>query len=183
LSGDWARDVLRFWFETLKPQAWFHTDPTVDAEIRVRFLGLHERLKTTPPEPEDAETALAAVIVFDQFPRNLFRGRPEAYATDALALGLARAAIAAGLDRGLEDRERMFLYMPFHHSEDRADQQRSVELFATLDVPGALQSAQGHKAVVDRFGRFPHRNAALGRVSTPEEIEHLKHPAGFEKQK
>jgi uncharacterized protein (DUF924 family) len=121
-----------------------------------------------------APTAVAAAIVFDQFPRNMFRGAAQAYATDALARAVARAALSAGLDRGLPDPERQFLYMPLQHSEDPADQQRSVALFSGLAIPGARRDAEAHRAVIDRFGRFPHRNAALGRASTPAEIEHLR---------
>jgi uncharacterized protein (DUF924 family) len=181
MENDWVDDVRRFWFEALKPGAWFRTDPRVDGEIRDRFLGLYEQLKASPPEPADARTAVAAVVVLDQFPRNLFRDRPEAFASDAQALAVARLALAAGLDRGLPERERMFLYMPLQHSEDARDQQRSVELFATLAVPGARASAEKHKAIIDRFGRFPHRNAALGRASTPDEVLHLKRASGFRK--
>jgi len=130
----------------------------------------------------DARTALAAAVVFDQFPRNMHRGTAEAYATDPLARDLARAALAAGLDRGLSDPERQFLYMPFQHSEDPADQQRSVALFSSLAIPGARRTAEAHKALIDRFGRFPHRNAILGRAPTPEELAHLQtRRAGFEK--
>jgi uncharacterized protein (DUF924 family) len=182
MREDWVDDVLGFWFGELRPAAWWRADPAVDAEIRRRFLSLWERLSAGLPELGDAHAAVAAVIVLDQFPRNLFRGRPEAYAADALALEVARAALAAGLDRGLTDPERQFLYMPFQHSEDRDDQRRSVELFSGLTVDGAARSAMEHQGIVDRFGRFPHRNAVLGRASTPDEVEHLrKSRAGFEK--
>jgi uncharacterized protein (DUF924 family) len=178
----WVDQVHGFWFGELRPRAWFRTDPKLDGEIRHRFLGLWTALQAAAPVPGDARTAVAAAIVFDQFPRNMFRGTPQAYATDALAREVARAALAAGLDRGLTAPERQFLYMPFQHSEDGADQQRSVELFAGLAIPGERRSAEAHKALIDRFGRFPHRNAVLGRASTPEELEHLRATqAGFEK--
>jgi uncharacterized protein (DUF924 family) len=182
MPDEWVDDVHRFWFGALRPRDWFRTDAKLDAEIRRRFLWLWAGLKAAPPVLRDARTAVAAAVVFDQFPRNLFRGTPEAYATDPLALEVARAAIDLGLDHGLPDPERQFLYMPLQHSEDRGDQQRSVELFASLAVPNARRTAEAHKALIDRFGRFPHRNAVLGRESTPEETEHLRTTrAGFEK--
>jgi uncharacterized protein (DUF924 family) len=121
-------------------------------------------------------TLLATVIVLDQFSRNMFRGNPRAYAADPLARRLARQAIAQGLDAGLRREERLFLYLPLEHSEDRADQARSVELFSTLGREDWTRYALAHKAVIDRFGRFPHRNAVLGRESTPEEIVALQDP-------
>lgn len=182
MQDDWVEAVHRFWFEELKPAAWFRVDPRVDAAIRDRFLALWEALKAAPPVLRDGRTAVAAAVAFDQLPRNLFRGRPEAYATDPLALEIARAAVDAGLDCGLTEPERQFLYMPFQHSEDPADQRRSVELFASLAIPGGRRSAEQHKALIDRFGRFPHRNAILGRESTPEEARHLRTTrSGFEK--
>lgn len=182
MQDDWVEAVHRYWFEALKPAAWFRADASVDAEIRRRFLGLWEALKAAPPAPRDGRAAVAAAIVFDQLPRNMFRGRTKAYATDRLALEVARAAVDAGLDRGLSQPERQFLYMPFQHSEDLADQRRSVELFSGLTLPGARRSAEEHKALIDRFGRFPHRNAALDRASTAEEVEHLSTTRrGFER--
>ena len=173
MQNAWVDEVLEFWFGELRPAAWFRTDPKVDEQVRRRFLGLWQRFRAEPPEVGDAKAAVAAVVVLDQFPRNLFRGRAEAFATDAQALEIARAALAKGWDRGLSEPEREFLYMPFQHSEDADDQRRSLELFSTLTIPGAARSAQQHKALIDRFGRFPHRNAALGRPSAPAEIEHL----------
>jgi uncharacterized protein (DUF924 family) len=119
---------------------------------------------------------LAAVIVFDQFPRNMFRGTPRAFATDPLALALARQMVDAGLDRDFSKDERMFLYLPFEHSEQAGEQVRCCALFALLEDPELLRYAQSHKDIIDRFGRFPHRNVILERVSTPEEIEFLKQP-------
>jgi uncharacterized protein (DUF924 family) len=181
MQNAWVDEVLKFWFDELRPAAWFRTDPKVDAEIRCRFLGLWERFRAAPPEVSDPKAAVAAVVVLDQFPRNLFRSQPEAYATDAQALAIARAALDQGWDRGLGEPERQFLYMPFQHSEDAADQRRSLELFSTLSIPDAARSAEEHKAIIDRFGRFPHRNAVLGRASTPAETKHLASGrAGFE---
>jgi uncharacterized protein (DUF924 family) len=124
----------------------------------------------------DAQTALAAVIVLDQMSRNMFRGMARAFAADQQALWVAEAAIAQGFDVGLTKEQRMFLYLPFEHSEDRRSQARSVALTASIGDPELTKWAEAHQAIVDRFGRFPHRNSILGRTSTPEEIEFLKKP-------
>jgi uncharacterized protein (DUF924 family) len=172
----WVSDVHRFWFSELGPADWFAVNSAVDDTIGTRFGKLYDAMKAQPPDPRalDAQGHLSAVIVFDQFPRNLFRHTARAFATDALALAFARDALSRGMDAGLNDHERQFLYMPFMHSEDPADLARCVTLFETLDVPEAVRSAHDHKAVIDRFGRFPYRNRALGRVSTPEEDAFLK---------
>ena len=167
----WIEAVNRFWFVELDPDDWFSAEPEVDEKISSRFGDLRAALKHEPPSAEalDAQGHVAAVIVFDQFSRNLFRRSPEAYATDDLALALARHAIENGLDVALTPRQRQFLYMPFMHSEDRAMQARSVSLFGKLGLADQLGYAEHHKAIVDRFGRFPHRNEVLGRSSTAEE--------------
>jgi uncharacterized protein (DUF924 family) len=177
----WQDDVLRFWFEELKPQSWFERDQQVDDTIRSRFSTLHDRLSKQPSIEaiHGAREALARVIVLDQFSRNLFRGSPRAFATDAQALRIAQHAIEHGWDQALSPTQRVFLYLPFEHAEDRSVQERSVELFAALGDPQALDYARRHKAVVDQFGRYPHRNAALGRASTIEEIEFMKTHPGF----
>jgi len=176
--SDWVDDVLRFWFEETKPKQWFMKDAVFDAEVRRRFLALHEALAAQPSETflGDARTALAAVIVFDQMSRNMFRGSPRAFATDATALATAEAAIAKGFDAGLTKDERLFYCLPFEHAEDGEAQARCVALMAGLGDSELTKWAEAHKAVIDRFGRFPHRNAVLGRTSTPEEIEFLKQP-------
>jgi uncharacterized protein (DUF924 family) len=122
----------------------------------------------------DAKTALAAVIVLDQFSRNMFRGTPSAFANDAKALAISRKAIAKGFADALSSDERLFLYLPFEHQESVDAQARSVELFSGLDDPELTKYAQAHKDIIDRFGRFPHRNDILGRTSTAEEMEFLK---------
>lgn len=177
----WPDDVLHFWFTELAPEDWFAVSPAVDEAIRIRFAELYRAMKAAPPDAAAlyAQGHLAAVIVFDQFPRNLFRGAPEAFATDALALALSRDAVGRGLDTGLGEHERQFLYMPFAHSEDPAMQARAVALFATLGLPDAAQSARQHKETIERFGRFPYRNKVLGRVSTPEEEAFLKTKASW----
>jgi uncharacterized protein (DUF924 family) len=174
----WVQDVLRFWFEQTRPDQWFEKDRTFDAIIRDRFLGLHETLvfRDNNSLLADAQTALAAVIVLDQMSRNMFRGTPRAFASDEQALWLADAAIARGFDAGLSKDQRMFLYLPFEHAEDRRSQARCVELMASLGDPEVQKWAEAHRLIVDRFGRFPHRTAVLERVSTPEEIEFLKQP-------
>lgn len=176
-----AGDVLEFWFAELTPEQWWKRSRTVDETIASRFGALYERLAGAVPDDWLAmpRGRLAAVIVLDQFPRNLFRDDARAYATDARALRLAQDAVAEGADAALTQTERGFLYMPFQHSEDADVQARSVELFAAVPEAEQLDWAVKHKQVIDRFGRFPHRNAVLGRESTPEEIEFLKKPGLF----
>ena len=174
MQETWIADVYRFWFDDLQPEAWFRPDPAVDARIRERFSDLHRSLMLNPVSATTPEAAVAAVIVFDQFSRNMFRGTPAAYAADPLALRLSETAIAAGLDQRLSARERLFLYMPFQHSEDHAVQRRSIELFTDLGVAEHLDFAERHRVIIERFGRFPHRNAVLERPSTPAEVEFLK---------
>jgi uncharacterized protein (DUF924 family) len=172
----WVADVLNFWFSELTKDDWFRKSDVVDGTIRKRFLALHEGLVATGGVADGAapREILAAIIVFDQFSRNLFRGEARAFAADALALGLARAAVDRGIDASMTGDERLFLYMPFEHSEDIADQEKSVELTLKLGDEGLLHYATAHRNFISRFGRFPHRNAALGRPSTDDEIEFLK---------
>lgn len=179
-SAIWIPQVLNFWFEQLEPAAWFSGAPELDDIIWDRFGDLRQELKASPPDPADLDAAghVAAVIVFDQFSRNMFRRSAEAFAADPLALALAEDAIARNLDLALHPREQQFLYMPFMHAEDPALQARCVELFSKLGIPGVVEFAEQHKAVIDRFGRFPHRNKALKRESTPEEIEFLNAKPG-----
>jgi uncharacterized protein (DUF924 family) len=176
LPAGWADDVLHFWFEELNQKDWFSSSQRVDEICRERFGDVYAALKAEPPAAEslDARTLLAAIIVFDQFPRNIFRKTPDAYATDANALTLARHAVASGKDRSLPEMQRHFLYMPFMHSEDLTAQAESVRLFSQLGIPDGTKYARHHHAVVERFGRFPHRNSILGRRSTAEELEFLK---------
>jgi uncharacterized protein (DUF924 family) len=186
-----AAEVLRFWFGEgadygKARKAWFEKNADFDREIGARFLSLHEQAaagemdswRTLPGE------CLALVIALDQFPRNLFRGEARAFASDARALDAARRALDAGHDAGMLPVERQFLYLPFEHSEAMDDQWRALALFGPLAPwPGmadVFSYAVRHWDIVRRFGRFPHRNAALGRASTPEEIEFLKQPgSGF----
>lgn len=175
---DQAADVLAFWFDELTPQQRFAKDERVDTAIRTRFGQLHRQLSQHVPDEWTAgpQALLAAVIVLDQFSRNLYRDDPRAFATDAVALNLARLALKRGDDALLGETERHFLYMPFMHSEDRDDQDRCVELMQEIGIPEAIDYAEQHKAIIDRFGRFPHRNAVLGRDTTPDEAEFLTQP-------
>lgn len=171
-------DIVGFWFETLSPEDWYRKDLSIDAEIRNRFGGVYDELWSgVPPSYLDTPKGyLAAILALDQFPRNMFRDDPRAFATDAAALVLAKRAIADGVDLRLPPDQRAFIYLPFQHSEDQADQARSVELFTALGNPLNLDFALRHKAIIDRFGRFPHRNAILGRDTTQEEATFLKGP-------
>lgn len=178
-ESHWVGEVLGFWFEELNEDDWFASDHHLDERIRSRFRPLHEQLvaqatraASTPRE------LLATVIVLDQFSRNLFRGSPRAYAADAPARRLARTIVDRGWDRAMTNHERMFVYLPFEHSEDRDDQALSVRLFTQLGNESWTLYAQAHKELIDRFGRFPHRNAILGRESTPEELVRLGQPMG-----
>jgi uncharacterized protein (DUF924 family) len=174
----WVGNVLTFWFERTAPDRWFKKDPAFDTSVRELFLGLHESLVSRGHGDllADARTALAAVIVLDQMSRNMFRDTPRAFAADPQALALAEAAIARGFDAGLTKDQRMFLYLPFEHAEDRAAQARSVALITSLGDADLQKWAQAHRVIIDRFGRFPHRNAILGRISTAEETDFLKQP-------
>jgi uncharacterized protein (DUF924 family) len=171
VSGDWRADVLRFWFG-LKPEQWWNGGPELDERIRRQFLGLWEEKRQLPVDLflDDPLTALAGVILFDQFPRNMFRGAADAYSTDPVALGIAKQAVGQGLDKRLAPDERKFLYMPFQHSEKLDDQNRAVLLFTELGDDHQLGYARHHHDIIERFGRFPHRNTVLGRASRPEEI-------------
>jgi uncharacterized protein (DUF924 family) len=150
-------------------------DAAFDAEVRERFSDLHQRLVQNPEWLDEARDCLARVIVLDQFPRNMYRGTPRAFASDALALEAAKHMVAKGWDRGLLPVEKQFVYLPFEHSESLADQERACELMRPLGEE-LYDWALRHKRIIERFGRFPHRNEILGRASTPEEIEFLKQP-------
>jgi uncharacterized protein (DUF924 family) len=175
LSLGWSNDVLKFWFDEAGSDRWFKKDATFDDTVRRRFSALHEALTTSDNDLllVDPPTALAAVIVFDQMSRNMFRDTPRAFATDPRALSIAEKAIARAFDAGLTKDERMFFYLPFEHAENAEAQARCVTLMAALDDPELTQWADAHRRIIDRFGRFPHRNRVLGRISTPEETEFL----------
>ncbi len=184
-----ADEVLAFWFgREDEPgygefrEAWFRKDPEFDQQVQERFGLLYERAAAAELDGwrEEARSCLALVICLDQFPRNMFRGDGRTHATDDKALETARYALERALDRELPPFQRVFVYMPFMHSESVEDQRRSVELFGRLaEKPGApdvTSYAVGHMEIVERFGRFPHRNVILGRETTPEEAEFLQGP-------
>jgi uncharacterized protein (DUF924 family) len=182
-----AADVLLFWFgpaaERGKPhKRWFVKSEAFDREIRERFVPLCEEAAAGKLAhlKENAADCLALILLLDQFPRNMSRGTPRAFATDPLALEAARHAVAEGFDRAMLPVQRMFIYLPFEHSEALADQLKSCELNQPLDAypetNDVYRYAVLHRDIIQRFGRFPHRNAILGRASTPEEVEFLKGP-------
>ncbi|MEE4377995.1 MAG: DUF924 family protein [Candidatus Competibacteraceae bacterium] len=178
-----AEDVLGFWFsERVKP-LWFNATPTFDQELAERFLTVYRAAAAGAllDWEETPEGALALVVILDQFPLNLFRNQPESFATEAESRHVAERAIAHGFDNTLRDEQKTFLYMPFMHSEDLADQDRSVALYeqAGSGLGENLKFAHHHREIVRRFGRFPHRNSILGRDSTPEEIAYLNSKEAF----
>lgn len=170
--------VLNFWFIEIEPRQWWEKSPAFDALIAERFGALHAaaarcELSAWRAKPEGC---LAEVIVLDQFSRNLFRDRPEAFACDPLALALAQQAVASGADQALPSIQRAFLYMPYMHSESTLIHRESLALFGQAGLEHSLRAELQHKAIVDRFGRYPHRNAILGRPSTEEELRFLATP-------
>jgi uncharacterized protein (DUF924 family) len=172
---NWVSEILHFWFEELGKARWFAKSDHTDVLIRERFLWLHQRLVADDGiDCVSRRSLLAAVLVLDQFSRNLFRHTPGAYAADPIARRLARSAIAQGFDDAMTAQERLFLYLPFEHSEDRADQALGVELIARLGNAEWTRDALAHQAIIDRFGRFPHRNAVLNRRSSADEVELLQ---------
>lgn len=168
--------VLKFWFEELTPEDWFKKDPQLDQTIQKRFLKILElcvsgELASWRQTPQGT---LAQILVLDQFPRNIFREDPRAFAQDPLALAIAQDAIAKKMDLELSIPERKFFYMPFMHSESATIHQEAVRLFSEPGFEENLKFEILHKNIIDRFGRYPHRNKVLGRKSTPEELAFLK---------
>jgi uncharacterized protein (DUF924 family) len=170
--------ILTFWFEELAPAQWWRVDAELDAAIRARFGELHRSAaagefcawRDTPAG------RLAEIIVLDQFSRNIYRGTPQAFACDAMAVALAQEAVRARADVALDASRRGFLYMPYMHSESAVVHAQAAQLFAAPGLEHHAKSALQHKAIIDRFGRYPHRNAVLGRASTAEEITFLSEP-------
>ena len=175
------RQVLDFWFSADTRPLWFRSTPEFDARLREDFLDLWQAAARGELEAWNAtpEGALALVIVLDQFPLNMFRGQAESFSTEALSRGVAQKAIDRGWDRDLDDAGRAFLYLPFMHSEALDDQDRSVRLFRDADLVDSLHWAEHHREIIRRFGRFPHRNATLGRTNTHEEEEWLESGDAF----
>lgn len=170
--------ILNFWFDELTPQQWWAKDEHLDAAIKQRFAELHRKAarcelfswRTT------AKGRLAEIIILDQFSRNIFRNQPQAFSTDSLALALAQEAVTLKADMELSPVERSFLYLPFMHSESLEIHQVAVALYRNLGLADNLDFEYRHKKIIERFGRYPHRNTILGRHSTPEEIEFLQQP-------
>lgn len=189
MTAEQATEILEFWFGD--PEAadygksravWFRKDDAFDQILHNRFLRLYEKAAAglLAHWQADAQSCLALIILLDQFPRNLFRNTPQAFATDLQALATAKYALAQGYDQSLLPVQRWFIYLPFEHSESREEQARSLQLWEQLrgdpESISALDYAYRHTEVIQRFGRFPHRNQILGRPSTEEELEFLKQP-------
>jgi len=171
-------DVMHFWFDELEPKHWFTKDEEVDARIRERFGALLEAASRCELYTwrATAEGRLAEILVLDQFSRNIHRGTPRAFAQDPLALALAQEAVAAGIDQRLPGERARFFLMPYMHSESALVHEVAVGLFEKAGQPLTLEFELKHKAIIDRFGRYPHRNDILGRVSSAEELEFLQQP-------
>lgn len=174
-----SQEVLEFWFNFLQPEQWWRVDADLDAAIRSRFTDLHAH--ATQGElfswRSSAQGRLAEVIVLDQFSRNLHRGTAQAFAQDGMALVLAQEAIAGHVDRTIEEvKRRAFFYMPFMHSESLLIHDVALQLFAQPGLESQLDFEHRHRHIIERFGRYPHRNAILGRDSTPEEQVFLSAP-------
>lgn len=172
------REIIKFWFEEVEPKQWWSKDAELDQLIVTRFSSTHEMAVRCELSGwrKNADGRLAEIIVLDQFSRNMFRGTPLAFAYDSLALVLAQEAISAGADQLLEPMKRTFIYMPFMHSESLLIHEEAVELFRLNGQQGNLDYEIRHKQIIEKFGRYPHRNAILGRDSTAEEIIFLQQP-------
>lgn len=173
--------LLEFWFAPGMEKRWFRSTPALDAEITERFADIWRvgRDGGLTSWEADRHGALALTILLDQLPLNMFRQRPESFSTEQAARQVAERAMARGFDRALDGARRQFFYLPFMHSESLADQERSVALFAAAGLADNLRFARHHRDIIARFGRFPHRNAILGRHSTDEERAWLASPQGF----
>ena len=173
-----AQDILNFWFNPEHPSLWFAKSDEFDAKIRERFQTIHHQAIQAElwSWRKTAEGRLAEILVLDQFSRNLYRDQPQAFAHDSMALMLAQEAISLQLDAQLSPDHRSFLYMPFMHSESKLIHEFALKLFQRLGNEINLSFEKKHKLIIDRFGRYPHRNAILGRSSTAEELEFLTQP-------
>ncbi len=177
--------ILSFWFgDPNSPDYgnsksfWFQSTPPLDLEIRENFEDVYKQAINNDLDSlmETPEGCLALIILLDQFPRNMYRGTSQAFASDPKALDVAKFALSEGFDQNLSSFQKMFLYLPFEHSENLKDQEKSVELFKALNDEEGLEYAIQHRDIITRFGRFPHRNSILGRINTPEELLFLKNP-------
>ncbi|WP_137158194.1 DUF924 family protein [Rhizobium sp. FKL33] len=174
-------DLLAFWFAEGMEEKWFNGGAAFDQELESRFAALHDQACAGELDAWSniPRGALALVVLLDQLSRNLHRGTPHAFGQDHRALSLTTKALAEGWDQEFPERERQFFYLPLMHSEDPAHQQTCVALYEAIDNENALKFAREHRDIIDRFGRFPHRNEVLGRESTEEEEEFLKEHKGF----
>jgi len=181
MNKERAEEILTFWFSDEVEAAWFKRNEAVDREIEEHFAQAYEsaRLGEMNHWRNTTKEALALTIVLDQFPRNLFRGSPRSFESDHLALANAKYALEQGYEKQLSKKERPFFYLPFMHSEDVKDQRRCITLYEELGNDLALDFAKQHADIINRFGRFPHRNAVLGRETTTEEAEFLTEHPGF----
>ena len=176
--NDASQHIIAFWFEEIDPKSWWSADPAFDALVRARFADTLDRAARAElfDWRRDAHGRLAEIIVLDQFSRNIHRHTPRAFAQDPLALALAQEAVAAGVASALDPVRRSFLYMPFMHSESGLIHQQAERLFSEPGLEDNHRFELRHKEIIDRFGRYPHRNEVLGRVSTPEEVAFLQQP-------
>ena len=174
-------EIIEFWFAPDHHALWFDSTPEFDALIRRRYLATWQMARDGVLDDwrESSEGCLALVIVLDQFPLNMFRGEARCFSTEARARAVAQHAIDRGFDKAMSVDQRAFLYIPFHHSETLEDQRFAIQLYSGPELKDWHRGVQHHHDIVARFGRFPHRNAILGRNSGPDEIEWLKSPDAF----
>lgn len=175
------QDILQFWFDELSDEDWFKKNDKVDQKISQRFKEYYQKAKTGElfKWRETPEGRLAEILILDQFPRNMFRGSAQAFETDSLALILAQEMVLQKLDEKLEISKRAFIYLPYMHSESLSIHEEAVKLFSQKGLEENLKFEMAHKKVIEMFGRYPHRNETLGRISTQEEKEYLKENKGW----
>ena len=180
-----AKEILRFWFGTIdlkapmeKREIWFRSTPDFDKALVDNYTEIHEQASNGDLDhlKSTAEECLALIISLDQFPRNIYRGSPRAFSADPIARKVTKYALASGFDDGLGKWPRIFMYLPLEHSEVFADHEIALPLYKAVADNNSIKSAQGHYDTIEKFGRFPHRNAVLGRKNTPEEEEYMKNP-------
>jgi len=174
-------EILEYWYSDDIKKYWFNSYPALDREIRERYEKIWEAAKKGELAhwQSSPEACLALVIVLDQFPLNMYRGEAKSFSTENMAIEMARYAVKRGFDKEINQSMLSFLYMPFMHSENLDDQNLSVKLFTDAGFESNLKFAEHHRDIIKRFGRFPHRNKALGRMSTPDEIAYLNSEKGF----
>ena len=181
MNTNTLNELVEFWFSDEVSPYWFNSTDELDALLKNKYEELYQRHNQIQEFStiDSPVTALALVILFDQIPLNIFRGKAQSFATEAMAREVAENAIAKGFDNALSDQQKMFLYLPYMHSENLADQDKSVELFENAGLSDNAKYARHHRKIVQRFGRFPHRNAILGRQSTSEEENYLASEGAF----